>query len=1406
MASNANLNIKINPQINIDEIKKSLASISGLDLDLGIDTNQFEQAIENALEQYDSLEQALSDGVNIKVNDTATPKVKKLMDSLTNIQASMDLSDIEAELDKFSEKELAELNKAIDEAFEFDSSGAGNNIKKLAQEFDKAQTETKQLVDEQKKALAQMKLTGQGGSESFKKLAQEIDASEKQLKEMEKAAGQASKQLSFGDKMAKFGLVADGIDAIGNSVKDMSQPFVELDTATNRIKTLGGEAKKLAPDFREMSLEMSKKYPIGAAALQTATYDALSAGIKATKGDIEAFMTASTKLAVGGGEEVGNTVNLLSSLVNSYGESAAKSGEYSDILFTTVNLGKTNVQELSASLSQVIPTAAEYGLSLKGVGASLALMTANGIPTAQATTKLNALLIEMQKPGAELEKIMNKAGVSVESLGAKVKSGDVVGALKDLDGAFKKSGLSATQAFSSNESGAAFNTLTKDFGKLQETMSAFDNSAGSTEAAYQDMSNSIENRSKLMKSQVETAFIGILDSSGAFGEVAVAGGQMFAQLSPMITGLSGFKVLFGDMGKGALDFVNKIITTLIPSLVAQTAATGAATTTQTGLNAAMMANPAGAIVIAIAAIVAALYLFMTKTEAGRQMFESFKQGLSSIWTAVEPAFNALINVGGEILGFLGNLGEFLYEFMIFPFEMGAKVISSVINWFLNFIGVGSGTASVVDMLKNAFAYAGKAISSMSDALGWIIDKFKIAKTIIGNFITSVPEMFGLLFEYAKYYLNPVNWVDGDDKYEAVLSKKFGNLINKITDTSKAMATKSGQVTVAQAQQTQTQIDQVNNKAVESEGKKTKASEKTNKAKKTAIELANEEYNANKKLLDQKLQQYEIDAERVRIAQKRNSNEYDELALQDKKLKNIQSQQEAYLKAYKSLVTLNDAGELVFSAKIKDADKAKITEDWGNLTNNLQDGQNKRESIKIKIGINADKFQQELDNFNKENLKMMVELGLAFPQEILMQAEKELANKTQELNDLLKKRDDLKLKMLISPSTDDQAVLEEMNQSVLKLQNEQLSLQKNYNSEKKSLAEKTYKSLESINEKENKSLEEKQKKEAEAYQHLYDIINETSTQALEAQKDQRLDGLDSQMNAEIARVGDNENAKAAITEKYNKLKYKAEEEFASKTLVLQSRMAGEQSAFNDAQALESMEKKKAQYEAELKIAQEAGDVEKVTMLNEQIDGLSSQISEKGDVLNNAMAMLGQGANDALTNALAGDGDGAKNAMKAKLAELAGYIKKLVSTYVINIVLTSPIFQNLAALAGPFAPVATAGFIGLMNMGINAIVDPLLGQVLSFSRGIAAVDKPTLALIGDAAQQGGDNVESVLRSEHIQGIIGQALDSQESKIGKYIASALINNSRDELITRVNGEWLEIVLQRYKENQNQRTRTIK
>src|SRR5699024_10931511 len=103
--------------------------------------------------------------------------------------------------------------------------------------------------------------------------------------------------------------------------------------------------------------------------------------------------------------------------------------------------------------------------------------------------------------------------------------------------------------------------------------------------------------------------------------------------------------------------------------------TKAAAAAQWLLNAAMSANPIGLVVVAIAALVAGLVLFFTKTETGRQNWET-------VWGAIKSSAAAVAD------WFMNTL----VPIFVSAWEWIQSAAAAVGDWFMN---------TLVPILKSA---------------------------------------------------------------------------------------------------------------------------------------------------------------------------------------------------------------------------------------------------------------------------------------------------------------------------------------------------------------------------------------------------------------------------------------------------------------------------------------------------------------------------------------------------------------------------------------------------------------------------------------------------------------------------------------------------------------------------------
>lgn len=605
----------------VDKIAKEIESVfkklnPELNFDGGNLKNEIKQLVNylnNAEANAEELGKLLS-GLEIDLNtEEATKSLAEIERWLKDIDKT-DLSNLESTFNKLSDgkfdENIAELDKALKE---MDGEKFGEEVEKLANSFARTRQEVEELVAKQKLALQALKASGKEGSEAYNKLEKDIAEAEKQLQKM---SDTAEKTSSIGDKFAKFGMIAMGVEQITSTLSQFQEPFIELDRQVRNIGTLG---VKNFEEFATAATELSKKVPDAAQDIAAGVYDAISAGTIKVKdgiadvGEGMIFVETASKLATAGLTTTKDAVNGLTSVMNAYGIEASRAGEVADIFFGAVNVGKTTIPELNASLANVIPTAAAFGVEFNQVAAAIATMTKQGTPTAQATTQIRAALVELAKPGAELAAVMQKAGVSLESL----KSEGLQATMAKLGEAMESTGKKASQVFSSVEAaGAAMLLSGKSAAMAAEDLDAVRNAVGSTDAAFAIASEGIGNKTKMMMNEIQAGFNSLMGAVGSIGQTALA---TATQIAPLITSFAGLSNLIpagavskvGELGKS-------LLTKLVPGLMGATSAQGA-------LNATMMVNPYVLAVAGVAALVTGLhYLSGALHETAKEKLEDAK--------------------------------------------------------------------------------------------------------------------------------------------------------------------------------------------------------------------------------------------------------------------------------------------------------------------------------------------------------------------------------------------------------------------------------------------------------------------------------------------------------------------------------------------------------------------------------------------------------------------------------------------------------------------------------------------------------------------------------------------------------------------------------------------------------------
>lgn len=314
--------------------------------------------------------------------------------------------------------------------------------------------------------------------------------------------------------VAAGNLIADFVKSASSKMAELVTSSVDIgasfETALAKVSTIADTSKVSVGDLNKQILDTSGSMGVAAADIAEAAYQAISAGQDTA--NAVAFAGQASKLAAAGFTSSSSAVDILTTALNAYGLSADQATHVSDVLLTTQNLGKTSVDELSSSMGKVIPLAAAYGVTVENLSSGLAVMTANGIATAEATTYTKSMLNELGDAGSTVGKILQKqTGKSFAQLNAEGKSlGDVLQILYQNVGG---SSTAFAGLWSSVEAGTGALSLASGGAEhFNDVLSQMQNSAGATETAYETMTDTFQHKVETMQTAAQNFGITLYDS------------------------------------------------------------------------------------------------------------------------------------------------------------------------------------------------------------------------------------------------------------------------------------------------------------------------------------------------------------------------------------------------------------------------------------------------------------------------------------------------------------------------------------------------------------------------------------------------------------------------------------------------------------------------------------------------------------------------------------------------------------------------------------------------------------------------------------------------------------------------------------------------------------------------------
>ena len=461
-----------------------------------------------------------------------------------------------------------------------------------------------------------------------------------------------------------------GVKAAGAAVAGMTAAFIALDGATEEYRVAQG---KLNAGFQAagFSADVARKSYRNFYAILGDTDTATEASqLLANMAKNEEEVTKWTRIAAGVHGTFGDSLPI-EGLVESANETA-RTGKVTGVFADALNWVGIMEDDFNAKLEKTTDVSKRNQLIMDTLSKTYD-------KAADSFYANNQQVINARRNHATLDEMLAKVG----DTSAKLKSQLWVLAGAAEDGSIR--------------SGSALDWVQKKADALTDWLSNL------------DLSN--------LKKQLDEKFAQTLQKAGDAVQWCRDNSDTLIATLKVLAGMWAVKKVL-DFNSGLTNSISTIggaVTTLLTMtgvLGGQAAATGTATVAQTGLNTAMAANPIGAVILAIEALIAVgvlLYKNWDTIKAGAQsLWNKFKDVSIRIGTAFSGAFNKVKNAAKTALEWVGDKLSWLNDKIesipiLGSLYKGAKgVLGDAIEWVDNATtGNRSGTSTGTTQTKTS---------------------------------------------------------------------------------------------------------------------------------------------------------------------------------------------------------------------------------------------------------------------------------------------------------------------------------------------------------------------------------------------------------------------------------------------------------------------------------------------------------------------------------------------------------------------------------------------------------------------------------------------------------------------------------------------------------------------------------
>lgn len=351
------------------------------------------------------------------------------------------------------------------------------------------------------------KLDGDG--KGFKDLSQNADGLKQAMTAaIVEADKLKSSLINWSQGVQALGAVSNAVSQLNGTLQDITADSRAFGAAMRVANTMAGKNAEGFAKLKNQVAELAKNVPVARDELANGLYQVVSNSVP--ENNWLNFLNKSAKASVGGVADLGEVVKVTSTVIKNYGLAWDAAESVQDKIQLTAKNGVTSFEQLAQALPRVTANASTLGVSIDELLASFATLTGVSGNTNEVATQMAAIFTALVKPSSEATEMAEKMGIEFNAASIQA-AGGLRNFLTQLDASVKEYAAANgvleqevyAKLFGSAESLRALTPLTNQLSeKFSENVDAMANSAGTINAAYNEMSSTGSATTQMLKNQL----------------------------------------------------------------------------------------------------------------------------------------------------------------------------------------------------------------------------------------------------------------------------------------------------------------------------------------------------------------------------------------------------------------------------------------------------------------------------------------------------------------------------------------------------------------------------------------------------------------------------------------------------------------------------------------------------------------------------------------------------------------------------------------------------------------------------------------------------------------------------------------------------------------------------------------